>query len=137
MTGAVAHEGDEITAEATIRGRLLIQEIGDHLKNSEIGAFVASPNVVGLPEPAARKDQREGAGVVLHMKPVTYIDAVSVDRQWHPLEAVEDHERDEFLRKLIGTIVIRAIRKNDWHAVRPVLGHCEVIRGSLRGRVVV
>ena len=47
-------------------------------------------------------------GMILHIQPVPYIFSVSIHRQLFAIKRVVNHERNQFLRKLERSIIIRA-----------------------------
>src|SRR5258708_8725145 len=47
------------------------------------------------------------------------------------MENIVDHEGDELFRKMVGTIVVRAVGQDDRHVIGMVPGHYEMVGGSL------
>ena len=72
-------------------------------------------------------DQVDCLAVVFNVKPVTDIFSFTVDRERLISEGVRDHQRDQFLRKLVRAIVIRAAAQGDRQAVGPVICHHEQV----------
>src|SRR5690625_6536743 len=73
--------------------------------------------------------------MVIDIEPVSYIPAISIDREGFALERREDDLRDELLRKLVGSIIVRAIRYDHRESIGPVPGTDEVVGGCLTRRV--
>src|SRR5579863_7831482 len=96
---------------------------------------MAAADVVDLSGYAATEYQLDAAAVILDVQPVTHVPTITVDRQGPSLENVDDHERDELLGKLIGTVVVRAIADGRLQAVGSMIGAHEMIGGRLGGRI--
>jgi hypothetical protein len=73
--------------------------------------------------------------VILDIEPIAYIQALAVDRQGLVMECVDDHQRDELLREMIGSIVIGTTADGYRESVCPVIGKDQKIRGSLGAAV--
>src|SRR5579875_2821073 len=71
--------------------------------------------------------------MIFNKKPVADIQAVAIDGERLALKRVEDHERDQLLRKLPRTIVIRAVGGDDGETIGVVPSAHEHVRGSLGG----
>lgn len=55
------------------------------------------------------ENQVDGAGVVLHVEPVTDILSLAVYGQRFAVADIIDEQRNQFLGELIGAIIIRAV----------------------------
>ena len=84
--------------------------------------------------PFSQHQQQAGA-VILDVQPVAHVAAVAVDRQRTPLERVQDHQRNQLLRKLIRPVVVRAVRDEDRQPVGVEVGPHQVIGRRLARRV--
>ena len=73
--------------------------------------------------------------MVLHVHPVPHLLAIAVDRDRPALQSVDDGERDQLFGKLVGTVVVRAVRYRDRKTIGAVIRPDEVIAGGLARRV--
>src|SRR6185369_12260996 len=101
----------------------------------EIAALGAPADVVAFTDAAARSDEFKGARMILDMKPVPHILALSVNRKRLAFERLENGQRDEFLRKMERPIIVRTIRKNHGKSVGQVPGANEMIGACFRRRI--
>ena len=69
--------------------------------------------------------------MVLDIEPVAHVGAVAVDGQRLAVQRRQDHQRDQLFRKMIGSVVVRAVRDHDGKAVGPVPGLGEMVGGRL------
>ena len=73
--------------------------------------------------------------MIYHVKPVAPVLAIAIDRQRRTLKRVKNHQRNQFLRKLIRAVVIGAICGKRRKPVGVVIGAHQMIRGSFRSRI--
>src|SRR5262245_25725015 len=73
--------------------------------------------------------------MILDIEPVTNVGAVAIDAQRQFIERVEDGERDQLLRKMKRTIVVRAVGYDDGQPERSVPGSDQMIRSRLRSGI--
>ena len=133
MTGTVGNEFDQSFAGLTTE--FLIKETADRAYKIDIRDLIVPADVVGLPRFPSVKNQVEGTAMVLHKEPVANILAVPVDGQFITRLGIENHQRDQLLGKLIRSVVVRAIRRDNLEAIGRVVGPHEMIGGSLGGRI--
>jgi hypothetical protein len=62
--------------------------------------------VINFTDPALTYDKVDCLTVILYIKPVTYILAFAVYWKRLVIEAVSDHERNQFFREMIRAIVV-------------------------------
>ena len=96
---------------------LLGDDVDKPVKEPDVFPLVLAADVVGLSDASVRHDGPHRGVVVGHVEPVANVLAIAVDRQGLVFQHVEDHKRDEFFRKLIGPVVVRAIRDGHRQAV--------------------
>src|ERR1700751_1459867 len=89
----------------------IVEQIADRRNDFYILFFVPPTDVISLAGFARSKHHTERLTMVNHVEPITHILTVSVYGQWFALSCVEDHQRDEFFRKLVGSVVVRAVRR--------------------------
>ncbi|MNI01511.1 hypothetical protein D3C73_543600 [compost metagenome] len=112
-----------------------IHQLADAGDDIDVAALVAAADIVGLADPAPFGDDIEGTGVILDIEPVANVGAIAVNRQRLAIESVEDDQRDQLFREMIGTVIVRAVRHHDRETIgaRPGLG--QVIGCRFRSRI--
>ena len=71
----------------------------------------------------------------LDVQPVADVLPAAVHRQRSSAADVVDEKRDQLLRELVRTVVVRAVGNQRRHAIRVVVGPHEVVGRGFRGRV--
>src|SRR6185369_3044608 len=87
----------------------LVQDGANRLYHLDIAFLVVAAHVVGFTRPAAREHSADRCTVILHIQPITNILAVTIHGKLSSLVCVQDDERDQFLGKLEGAIIVGAI----------------------------
>jgi hypothetical protein len=96
----------------------------------EIGHLVPAADVVGLAH-AACSSTRGWRCNGRNVKPVAHVHAVAVDRQRFAASGVEDHQRNELFRELVGTVVVGAVGGQHRQAVGVVIGAHQMVAAAL------
>ena len=117
---------DQILADAVVL-QAVVQLRDDGLDDEDVGALVVAAHIVDLADLAAVADHIDGLAVILNVQPVTDLHTVTVDRQLLVVLDVVDHQGDQLLRELIGTVVVGAAGNVDGHTVGIVECHNEHI----------
>lgn len=119
------------------QGLRLAQGLQDGLDDLEVGSLVVSADVVDLAVAAVSDDQVDGVVVVTDIEPVTDVGTIAVDRKGFVMHRLLDHERDELLRELVGTVVVAASADGDRKTEGPMVCHdkevCAGLAGGIRG----
>ncbi len=76
------------------------------LDDFKVGRLVAATDIVGLTRAAVLQHQPDRFAVVVHVQPVPHLLPVPVDRQRFAAQGIQDHQRDQFFRELVWTIII-------------------------------
>ena len=135
MTRTVCYVGDQIQILALRAAQQTIDRLDDDLDQIDVFPLVESADVVGLGHLAAMENQVDGPCVVLDVEPVADVLAFAVDGQRPAVADVVDEQRNQLLRELIGTVVVRAVGHQRRHAVGVVIGPHEMVARGLRCRV--
>jgi hypothetical protein len=69
--------------------------------------------------------------MVFHIKPVADIEAFAINRQRLAVERVQDHQWNQFFRKLIRPVVIGAVGGQHRQFVGMMIGAHQMIRSRL------
>ncbi len=80
-------------------------------------------------------DQVYGPAVVLHIDPIPDVHPIPINRKGVVLQGIADHQGDQFLRKLVGPIVIGAPGDDGGQAIGFIVGPHQQICCRLAGRI--
>src|SRR6266550_5854653 len=109
-----------------------IQDSADRLNYVEVRALVAAADIVRLTKPPFSKNQVKRSGMILDIKPVADIGAFPIDWKRLTLQGIENDQWNQLLRKMILSIVIRAVRNDSRKAIGSMPCHGQMIRSSFR-----
>src|SRR5690554_1202702 len=126
VAGAVLHKGNQIPIAAFLRAELL-EDVAEGVHDFDVLFFVMAADVVGFAGFAFGDDFVEGAGVIFHKQPVADLVAFAVDRERLAFQGVEDHQRDELFREVVGAVVVGAIGDQYRQAVGALPGSYQVV----------
>ena len=129
---AVGDKCDQLAARTgSQRPCHLIHEVANQCHHVQVGALARPANVVGRAHPAAGQDRTNRRAVILHKEPVADVLPVAVNRQRFAFKRVQDHQRDEFFRKLVRAVVVRTVGCQRGQSKGVLIGPDQVIRASL------
>ena len=132
MSGTVGDIGNEVKVCAFGTTEQTIHSLNDGLDDVYILPLVESTDVVCLGDDTFMIYNIDRARVVLDEQPVTYVLTLAVHRKGFAMTNIIDEQRNEFLRELVRTIVVRAVRHDGRHAVGIMEGTYEMIRRCFR-----
>src|SRR5690606_9552381 len=111
VSRSVGDECNEVSTMPHSRSRhFFVKIIADCLHDFEICALVPSADIIFFTWAALLQNEIQSVRMVIDIEPVSDIVAFAINGQWLFLERIKYYKRDKFLRKMIGPIVIRAIR---------------------------
>src|SRR6516164_7086300 len=73
--------------------------------------------------------------MIVDEKPIPDVSSTSINWDWKSFQPIDDRQRDELLRKLVRTEIVRAVADDRWQAVRLVPGAYQMIGARLACRV--
>lgn len=133
VSGPVGHVSDLARVRRAVGARRLSIEQGANLPDDlEVRLFVQPTNVVGFTYATALQHEPDRRGVILNIEPVADLPAIAVDGKRFALKGVEDHQWDQLLGEMIGTVVVRAVGGQRQEFVRVMISADQVIAGCLR-----
>ena len=136
VAGTVGDIGDlRGVGGAVGAGGFGVQERAEGVHHIEIRAFVESADIVGLAEAAFLQDEPDGGSVIFDEKPIADLLAVAIHGEGLSIERVQNHQGDELFRKMVGAVVVRAVRRQGGETVGVLEGPNEVVAGGLGGGV--
>ena len=112
-----------------------IDGLTDQLDDVDIRLFVVATDVVAFTDSTTREYPFNGRAMVFDKQPISNIQAIAIDRERFAFERVENHQWDQFFRKLTGSIIVGAVRDQHWQSIGMLVGSHKVIRGRFAGRV--
>ncbi len=125
---------DQASVRFSVRSKR-IEGIADTFDDGDVLGRRSAADVIGFPDPSALQNRRQRLDVILDVKPIPHVAAIAVNRQWLFFEGVEKHERYEFFRKMVGAVVVRAVRYERRQPIGFTPSADEMIGGSFAGRV--
>ena len=136
MAGTVGDIGDLRGVGGAVRaGGFRIEQRAEGVHHIEVRALVEAADIVGLAEAAFLQNEPDGGRVVFDKKPIADLLAVAIDGEGLSIERIEDHQGDELFGKMVGAVVVRAIRREGGEAVGVLEGPDEVVAGGFGGGV--
>ena len=105
------------------------------MNDFEVGLFVPAADVVNLANLSRFEYAANGAAMVFDVEPVADLLSIAVHRQGLAGERIDDHQRDELFREVIGAVVVAAVSGEHRQAVGVVVGTHQVVARGLAGRV--
>src|SRR5216684_906040 len=112
-----------------------VQTLADLRDDVDIASLISSADVVSFSRRSFLKDQAQGSRVIVDIKPISNVGAVAINGQRLAIKRIQHRQWDKLFRKLIGAIIIRAIRDHHRQAVSAVPRPCDVIRGGFCRRI--
>ena len=136
MPGAVFYKRDLLGVGFAVGARPeFVEQTAEEANEVDVLAFVVAANVVGLADAAFGDDGVQGFGVVSDVEPVTDVFTFAVNRDGVAAQGLEDDDGDQFLRKLVGSVVVGAVGYQDREAVSVGPGAGEMVAGGLAGGI--
>ena len=105
------------------------------MREIHVHDLVAAADVVDLAVAAFLDQQVERAAVIVHVQPVADVHAVAVERHRDVVDGVGDEQRNDLLRKLVGSVIVRRARDDDRHVVGGPVAVGEAVGARLARRV--
>ncbi|CWO88868.1 Uncharacterised protein [Neisseria meningitidis] len=138
MAGTVLYESNQIFITRHTRRffrNKLFQQGADGFDHFDIGFFIVSADIVGFADNTFGNNLIQRARVVFDKQPVADLHTVAVHRQRFAVKRIQNHQRNEFFRKMVRTVVVGAVGYNGRQAVSTQPRADEVVAGRFRGRV--
>ena len=105
-----------------------IQDSADGLNYVEVRALVAAADIIRFTKPPFNKDQVKRSGMILDIEPVADIGALPIDWKRLTLQRIENDQRNQLFRKMVWSIVIRAVRNDNRKTIGSMPRHGQMIR---------
>ena len=135
MPRPVGHEGDQVGIGPGRPRPQAVETGADRLDHGQVGPLVEPADVVGASRRPPLEHDLQRARVVLHVQPVADLVALAVDRQRLARERLDDHQRDQLLREVVGAVVVGAVGHHHRQAVGVAPGRDQVVRRRLGRRI--
>ena len=95
--------------------------LDDEFDNVDVAHFVMPTDVIDFSDPSLADDHVDGFAVVFHIKPVADIQSFTVNRQRLVVQAVDDHQRDEFFGKMVRPVIVGTAGNSRRQAISAVI----------------
>ena len=128
---AVGDVGDEVEVFAFLASEQAVDGLDDYLDDVDVLPLVEASDVVGLGYLAVVEYHVDGTGMVFNIESVAHVLAFAVHWQWLAVTDVVDEKGNQLLGELIGSIIVRAVGDDGWHAVGVVERTDEVVAACL------
>jgi hypothetical protein len=109
--------------------------ITDRVDDIDILALGIAADILSLAHPSSFQNERQCLRMIINEQPVTNVEPAAVN--WHCLarESLDDRQRDELFRKLMRSIIVRAIGEQDRESVGMTPCPDQMVRRGLAGRI--
>ena len=131
MAHTVSHVSDKVEILSLLTTEQSVNGLDKHVDDVDVLPLVEAADVVCVSHLALMEDKVDGTCVVLHVEPVADVEALAVDGKRLAMADIVDEERDELLRELVRTIVVRAVGHDGRHAVGVVESAYEMVARCL------
>ena len=111
------------------------EPIEDQLHRIEIRHLAVAAEIVNDSWFSFEKNRDDRGAMIFNVDPIAHIQPIAVHRQRLIAHRLDDHERDQFLWKLVRAVVIGAARNDHLLPVSPVATEREQIGTGLACRV--
>ena len=101
----------------------LIKLLQNGLYNLNVLSLIVTANIVNLAYLAISDNKINSRTMVLYIKPVTNINTLTIYRQFLIMQSIDNHERNQLLRKMIWAIVIAAAGNSYRQAISTMIRH--------------
>ena len=131
MTRTVGDVGDQGAVSDDIGPRVeIIEQPADALDRLCVGQAVVRAEVVGLAQTAPSQHRKHSLAQIIDVEPFPPLLPVAVHRQWSAAKGIEDRQRHQLLRLLVGPVGVRAVADQDGQPVGSTEGAHQMIGGG-------
>ena len=95
----------------------MVERVADQADDVAVVAFVAAADIIGFPNAAPLDHGHQRITMVGDVQPVTDVGPVAIDRQRLSFQCMNDHQWNQFLGVLVGTVIVRTIGYQGRHPV--------------------
>ena len=113
----------------------LVQFFQNDSDDLNVGFFVMTAKVVDFADSSLFEHGEDPAAMILDVQPIADVESLSVNRKFFVVGGIIDHQRNEFFRELIGTIIVTAARNGHGETVGAVIGKRKKIGACFAGRI--
>lgn len=104
------------------QGLGLTELLQDDLHDLDVGFLVMASEVIHLADPSFLQYGQDAPAVILDIEPIPDVQPLPIDGKGFILLRLGDHQGDQFLRELIGAIVVGAPADGDRKPIGAVVG---------------
>ena len=118
MTLSVGYISDEIHILAFLSAEHSINSLDYHLDDIDILPLVETADVIGLGYLTLVENHIDGTGMIHYIQPVAHVLTLTIYWQWLAMTDVVDEQRNQLLRELVWTVVVRAVGHARIYSIR-------------------
>ena len=127
MTLSVGYISDEVHILAFLSAKQTVNSLDDHLDDIDVLPLVETADIVSLGNLTLVENHIDGTGMIYYIQPVAHVLSLTIYWQWLAMTDVVDEQRNQLLRELVWTVVIRAVGHDGRHTVCIVESTNEVV----------
>ena len=127
VTLSVCYISNQIQVSTLRTTEQSINCLDDHLDDIDILPLVETTDVVSLGNLTLVENHIDGTGMIYYIQPVAHVLTLTIYRQWLAMTDVIDEQRNQLLRELVWTIVVRAVGHDGRHTICIVESTDEVV----------
>ena len=84
----------------------LVELLADNFYDFKVCLLIVATYIVNLSYTSVVDDKVDCLAVILYIKPVTYVLACSVYREWLVIKRICNHKRNKLLREMVWSVVV-------------------------------
>ena len=84
----------------------LVELLADNFYDFKVCLLIVATYIVNLSYTSVVDDKVDCLAVILSLKPVTYVLACSVYREWLVIKRICNHKWDKLLREMVWSVVV-------------------------------
>ena len=127
VTLSVCYISDEVHILAFLSAEQTVNSLDNHLDDIDVLPLVETADVVSLGNLTLVENQIDGTGMIYYIQPVAHILTLTIYWQWLAMTDIVDKQRNQLLRELVWTVVVRAVGHDGRHTVCIVESTDEVV----------
>ena len=135
MAFAVSDVSDEIHVLTLFATKQTVGGLDKEFHNVDVLPLIEATDIVSVSNGTFMEDKVDGSCMILHIQPVTDIEALTINGKWLAMTDVVDEQRYQLLGELIRTIVVGAVGHNGRHAVCIMESTDKMVAACLGSRI--
>ena len=135
MPRTISNVSDQVYILTFLATKQAIHSPNHHLDDIDILPLIETTDIISIRNLTLMENHINRTRMILYIQPVAHILTLTIHRQWLAMTDIIDEQRNQLLRELIRTIIIRAVGHNSRQAISIVESTHKVITACLRSRI--